>query len=266
MNIISADTKISELIKMNPAAIDVIAAINPHFRKLQNPILRKLLASRVTIAEAARIGKCDISVFFDNLKPMGFIIEYKESERELPKAQHIEEESYSEKLDVREDLQAGKDPFNRIMKAVKDLKTTDTILLINSFEPVPLIKILRDQGYTIKINSVGANEVHTYIGRGKMVFQQEDVGIGSPGLFEEKEAHFSGRLSRIDVRSLPMPQPMIMILKQLETLKKGMALFVYHKRIPKFLLPELKERQYDLVYREVRDGVQLIIFKDEALV
>ena len=40
---IAANTKISVLIKENPAAIDAIATINKHFEKLRNPVLRKIL-------------------------------------------------------------------------------------------------------------------------------------------------------------------------------------------------------------------------------
>ncbi|MDX5436888.1 MAG: DUF1858 domain-containing protein, partial [Pontibacter sp.] len=53
---IAANTKISAILKANPDAIEAIAAINRHFEKLRNPLLRKILASRVTIADAARIG------------------------------------------------------------------------------------------------------------------------------------------------------------------------------------------------------------------
>ena len=72
---INQQTKISALIKENEKAIDAISSINPHFNKLRNPILRKVLASRVTIADAARIGKCNIEVFFKKLAEIGFEVE-----------------------------------------------------------------------------------------------------------------------------------------------------------------------------------------------
>ena len=54
---------------------------------------------------------------------------------------------------------------------------------------------------------------------------------------------FKGNLETVDVRELEMPLPMHTILEALETLPADKALFVYHKRIPVFLLPELEEQQ-----------------------
>ncbi len=60
-----------------------------------------------------------------------------------------------------------------------------------------------------------------------------------------------------------MPQPMMTILEELEKLSANKALLVYHKRIPVFLLPELKEREFDYRIKEIApDQVRLLIFKD----
>jgi uncharacterized protein (DUF2249 family) len=68
---------------------------------------------------------------------------------------------------------------------------------------------------------------------------------------------------QIDVRNLEMPMPMMTILENLETLPECKALFVYHKRIPVFLLTELKDRDFDYRIKEIQDGeVYLLIFKD----
>jgi hypothetical protein len=53
---------------------------------------------------------------------------------------------------------------------------------------------------------------------------------------------------------------MIKILDSLSQLQSDTALFVYHKKIPVYLLPELKERHFQHVIRHVADGVQLIIY------
>ena len=81
-------------------------------------------------------------------------------------------------------------------------------------------------------------------------------------LFVNKRQQYEGRMVRINVKELPMPQPMMTILAELERLREGMALFVEHKRVPKFLLPELKERGYNIVHQETANGVNLIIYKE----
>jgi len=53
------------------------------------------------------------------------------------------------------------------------------------------------------------------------------------------------------------------ILAALEKLPEDKALFVYHKRIPVFLLPELRERKFDYRIKETAPNeVHLLIFKD----
>ena len=55
---------------------------------------------------------------------------------------------------------------------------------------------------------------------------------------------------------------MLTILEALKNLPLEKALFVYHKRIPVFLLPELADRKLDYRIKEICDGeVQLLIFK-----
>ena len=70
-------------------------------------------------------------------------------------------------------------------------------------------------------------------------------------------------MQMVDVRQLEMPQPMMTILGAIEKLPEDKALFVYHKRIPVFLLPELRERKFDYRIKEAgANEVRLLIFKD----
>jgi len=80
--------------------------------------------------------------------------------------------------------------------------------------------------------------------------------------WEETLQKFRDKMQTIDVRHLEMPLPMLTILEALENLPENKALFVYHKRIPVFLLPELAERKFDYRIKEISDGeVHLLIFK-----
>jgi hypothetical protein len=65
------------------------------------------------------------------------------------------------------------------------------------------------------------------------------------------------------VRKLEMPGPMMAILEAINTLAPEKALFVYHKRIPVFLLPELREKGFDYRVKEIATNeVHLLIFKE----
>ena len=60
-----------------------------------------------------------------------------------------------------------------------------------------------------------------------------------------------------------MPLPMLTIIDKLESLNVDTALFVYHKRIPVFLLPELKEKKFNFLIKEIDNSeVHLLIFKE----
>lgn len=258
---IDANTKISVLIQANPQVIDVIAGINSHFKKLYNPILRKVLASRVTIAEAAKIGKVDITVFFERLKPLGFVVLDTGSVQveSLPSQTQM---GHHQVLDVRGTIAEGKDPFRDIMKAVEGLPNGETLLLINSFEPIPLIRILTDRGYELSVNALAEDVVHTYITKRRESKLAEEVTPTTD--FELLLQRFEGKMQTIDVRALPMPQPMMTILQELESLPANYALFVFHKKVPLFLLPELKERNFSFAYKQVADGVHFLIYREEA--
>ncbi|NCI46276.1 DUF2249 domain-containing protein [Sediminibacterium soli] len=265
MKTVNAATKIAALIQADPAAIDAIAEINPHFKKLRNPVLRKMLASRVTIADAARIGKCSVEDFFAKLRPRGFVVGDEDvfsPPAEKPGKITVPDRPFDLRLDVRADIENGHDPFRKIMHSVSALEPGQTLLLINLFEPVPLIRLLRDKQYTAETVQASENEVHTYISRGEAGGSIEETAEAG-GAFDTIRERFANRMQVIDVRDLPMPQPMMTILNALESLPDNTALFVHHKRIPRFLLPELKQKNFEVVFQQAGDGVQLVIYKKQ---
>jgi uncharacterized protein (DUF2249 family) len=50
-------------------------------------------------------------------------------------------------VDVREDIQRGQEPFDRIMHAVADLGEGEELVIVNVFEPVPLYSVLAQRGF-----------------------------------------------------------------------------------------------------------------------
>jgi uncharacterized protein (DUF2249 family) len=166
-------------------------------------------------------------------------------------------------LDVRPILDGGVDPFNAIMEKLKEINDDDTLLVINSFEPVPLLNLLKTKGYSYRVERPEQGVVYTYLTKNNKVEDNNNTEEKTDELsFEEIETKFTGKLKEIDVRDLEMPMPMVTILETLEQLNDGEALFVHHKRLPQYLLPELKNRDYKLVQKEIDDeNIKLIIFK-----
>lgn len=268
--IVNAQTKISNLIKENPEAIEVIATINKHFSKLKNPFLRKLLAPRVNVAEAAKIGDVPVNEFLDRLKKIGFEVEYGNNnpEKTRPATKPDMEEINKRKLvsmDVRPDIEKGEDPFKVIMAAIKKLPDDSVLEIINIFEPIPLISHLKDKGYSSFTDRPDDGAVHTYFWKAEEGRQDEELQeveeVEEPS-FEQKLKSFGDKIKTIDVRGLEMPEPMMNILIETEKLPEGYGLYVHHQRIPQYLLPELKKRGLNILHhKEDENNVKLLIYK-----
>ena len=61
-------------------------------------------------------------------------------------------------LDVRLDLEQGGEPFVRIMEAATDVKSGGTLVIIATFEPVPLYDVLGARGFLHETEKVAADE------------------------------------------------------------------------------------------------------------
>lgn len=266
---INVNTKIAALLKHHPDVLEVIVGLSPKFGKLRNPLLRKLLAGRTTIAMASKVGGCGVNDFFKQLAPLGFEAEEQVQGGAYQKAvlpvwlldktkQEIKD------LDVRPVLKAGQDPLKQILIALRGLPKGQVLKIINTFEPTPLILMLEKKGYGSYVESPEEDLVFTYFYK-KSGEQEGHLDLREEGEgWDQVNNRFKDRLVLIDVRHLPMPQPMMTILAALEKLPPDQALLVEHKKTPLFLLSELRERGFDYRIREIEEQhVQLIIFRYE---
>jgi len=295
---ITQDTKISKILKEKPEAIDVIAGINQNFRKLQNPILRRSLATRVSVKDAAKIGKVSVNEFLKALERIGFEVEYVDETQSQEKQEALLPPDFSNReiveLDVRPIIAEGKDPFGYINKTAKNIKPEQILLIINDFEPIPLVEYLIGKNFIhwmkqdaegnyltyFKLNCKKQNFWQRLFGKkdvpckfhsiekktgkkeGKKLHKDIEIPKQKEGDFERIKQQYEGKMPEVDVRDLEMPMPMQTILEKIEQLPEGYALFVHHKRIPQFLLPELKKRNFSYVAREIDpDYTQLIVYK-----
>lgn len=261
---INNDSKINDIIKADSRAVDVLIQLNPFFKKLRNPVLRKVLGGRATVADAAKIGNCTSELILTSLGGIGFEVAVTDGPAAiLPEkiGEHAALE-YDRVYDARPVLASGNDPFQQIMAQLKVINAGQTLLLINSFEPAPLIKILKSRLYHITVLRKAPDLVETYITAGEdIVAEQGQQATGDD--FSALLETFAGNLERIDVRALEMPRPMITILETLEKLPEGKALYVHHKKVPVYLLPELTERHFKFSWQAAGEGIDLIIYPGE---
>ena len=217
--IINANTKISKILKQNPEALEAIISINPKFEKLRNPLLRKLMAARTSIGMASKIGGFGVEKFFEKLQPLGFEIDRNtapEANKERPKLpaflNSIKPEQITD-FDVRPIMDAGKDPLTLIVNKVKSIPKGGVLKIINSFEPTPLISLLKKQGFESFVDTIDNQLVETYFyktGNAPVAINEEvSNSEGWDGLIKK----FTDKMQTIDLRHLELPQPMMTILE-----------------------------------------------------
>lgn len=262
---INEGTKIAKLIKENKEAIEVIASLNHHFTKLRNPILRKVLASRVTIKEAAKIGKVTPELMLEKLGEIGFEIDTETKVEDTFKDKTAEKEAFVGKnnivtIDVRPYLARNEDPLLILQNQLKELKEKEILEVLIDFEPIPLIRIQEKKGYEFLTIVDEEGVYHTYFKAGEKLEKSADTPTDE--LYtkvdtEEYEAliqNFSGEIIELDVRMLEMPGPMITILEAVENLPENTALKIFHKRIPQHLLPELQPKNLKVYANYIEEG------------
>jgi len=265
--IINSNTKISELLKENSQALDAISSLAKPLEKLRNPILRKLMASRTTIQEAASIGGCSVEEFFLVLRPLGFESGAPASDNSptepaapLPEPEWLKGLP-GEKitaLDVRAMLASGHDPLKEIMAAYKKVAPGTALKIINTFVPTPLLKLLENKGAETYAQTPEPKLVYSYFYKpdnvqlsGSSEPQQQAEAqpegphdqiatVDESTFMTELNKFGSAHVKIIDVRQLEMPEPMHAILGELDILPTQDALYVYHKRIPVYLLEDLQ--------------------------
>ena len=267
---ISPQTTIKELLEINKdQVIGALAALNKNFSRLKNPVLRNLFARRVTIADACKIAGCTIPDFMNCMMKIGFTPEETAENEQSGPALEAEINKkcidYVE-LDVRPLLAENKDPLKSILSHINNLKENQGLKLVNTFEPVPLINLLSDKGFTCYTVIPEPDLVVTYFSRPEVDLQK--IGDGSENNqanndFDEKLKQFSqDHIKYLDVRDLEMPKPMMLILENSHNLKTGDLLFIYHKKRPVFLIPELEKQGLKYQFKDIEAGnVHMLIYK-----
>lgn len=262
---ITKDLKISKMLEEYPQTLAVLIKASPHFKKLENKILRKALAGRVTIEQAASIAGVDLySLLFElnksiniSVLPIKNINEEMNNEKTIKQKPEILEKISTDKirqLDVRPIIESGKDPFQNIMAVVKDLKDDEILLIINSFEPIPLYSVLGKKGF-INWTEKDNNVFRIYFYKDRKIIQDEN-SFGQKS--SSKEIDYKNVIE-LDVRELVPPEPMIKILETLSQVDENTVLLVHHHREPMMLYPKLEERGYEAVSNKIEENYYKVV-------
>ena len=250
-NPISAADRVSDVLARDERLVEVFVRHAPHFAKLRNRAMRRVMARLVTVEQAARTaGIASEQLVNDLNQALGFAAPQAESSTATPAATRSEAEPTRRhpisapvvELDVREDLRSGREPFSRIMSAVGSLGDGAVLRLRATFEPVPLFTVLGKRGFVHESEAHAADDWSVWFwrsGDGESESAAEDQAVAS-GDVPEGDEH----TTYLDVRGLNPPEPMIRTLAALESLPVGHTLVQINNRVPQFLLPVLVERGF----------------------
>ena len=149
MEEIKIDTTIADLLNNYKGMKDILIGINPKFKKLNNPILRRTLAKFATVKQAAIIGGMKPEDLLNQLRvavgqePISLDLEDESGDSEIPA--WAEQKAVVE-LNANKLLDADKNPLAEVRKALKKLKSGEVLALVADFKPEPLIEEFEKQG------------------------------------------------------------------------------------------------------------------------
>jgi len=215
--VIGRGDRISSVIARDERLIDVLAGLSPHFERLRNPSLRRVMSRLVTVEQAARIGGLDPEDVVRRLNEAlrgwsaaghatGLDATGLDAAGEAaagapgagraridgpPAADAARPEAGPPRwlrnlpsarivdLDVREDLRAGREPFSRIIAARRALPPDGVLRLRAIFEPIPLYGVMEKQGLAHWTERLGEEDWRVWFYPARA---EADAAPSSPGV------------------------------------------------------------------------------------
>jgi uncharacterized protein (DUF2249 family) len=261
--VIRAGDRVAGVLARDERLLEVFTAASPHFERLRDPGLRRVMTRLVTVGQAARIAGIDVDALLARLNQAltgGKLDDVPPSHTENrtvqmpstdptmpPELQDLPPARIFD-LDVRDDLRSGREPFQRIMTARQSLAEGQVLRLRAIFEPVPLYHVLGRQGFAHWTEQLAPDDWRVWF------YPAEDAAAAPASTSLPAPAVPSGEeVVVLDVRGMDPPEPMVRTLAALEQLPAGATLVQINVRVPQFLLPKLDELGYRYEVREQSD-------------
>lgn len=270
---ILASWTIHQVLERYPELLEVLVSLSPAFRKLRNPLLRRVQSRLVTVAQAAQMAGLDPAVVVQRLNAAasGETASPPPTTRAAvgatPPQAAPADVPVAATVDARPLLDRGEEPFSAIMAAVARVGPGEALLLRTRFEPLPLYDVLARRGFRHAARPLAADDW-------EVVFWRDAGSVVDAAAAESPAADVApaplgepapAAVVTIDVSDLVPPEPMVRILRALEALAPGQTLLVHHVRRPVYLYPQLDALGYRHETRErAEGGVEIWIHKPLA--
>lgn len=150
-------------------------------------------------------------------------------------------------LDVRDDINQGREPFSKIMGMVARLCPDENLRLVAPFEPIPLYSVLAKQGFAHAGKQLES-------GDWEVLFTRSGDEPSAAKHAAPAAATRPSSFVDVDARGLEPPQPMVKILEALATLPAEAGIRARTDRRPMHLYAHLEERGFAGETVEQTDG------------
>ncbi len=167
MKEITFETKIADLLNDYEGMKDILIKINPRFKKLNNPVLRRTLAKIAGVKQAAVVGGMDPTDLLNQLRvAVGQDPLSVQDEKEVVGAS--ERPSWTHEapkaiLKADEMLEREQNPLAEATKVLKQFEKGEILAIDSDFQPEPLIEAFEKKGYVVYCHQQGKDHFLTYI-------------------------------------------------------------------------------------------------------
>jgi uncharacterized protein (DUF2249 family) len=164
---ITLQTKIADLLNDYENMKEILIEINPKFKKLNNPVLRRTVAKVAGVKQAAIVGGMDPYELLNRLRvavgqePVEIKSETKMKVKDEP--DWIKKSDPKAVLDANELLEKEKNPLAEANKILKTFDKDDVLTLISDFRPEPLIEEFEKKGFEVYCKEVERDSFVTFI-------------------------------------------------------------------------------------------------------
>jgi len=169
MNEITLETKIADLLNNYEGMKNILIKINPKFKKLNNPVLRRTLAKIAGVRQAAVVGGMD---------PMDLLNQLRVALGQTPvESRYSVEKTSTAKvalpawiatepkatLDANTLLDEEENPLAKAYNILKKLDDGDILTIIADFQPEPLIEEFEKAGHEVYCQEIDDTQFVTYV-------------------------------------------------------------------------------------------------------
>jgi len=165
MKEITLETKIADLLNNYEGMKDILIEINPKFKKLNNPVLRRTVARLAGVKQAAIVGGMDPVDLLNRLRvavgqePVDMKLE---SNPETDAPDWIQNEA-KVTIDANALLDEEKNPLAEVRKALKEIAEGELVSIVSDFRPAPLIDEFQKAGHEVYSQEIDEGHFLTFV-------------------------------------------------------------------------------------------------------